>query len=245
MRDPNSHKSLRQYVNMALLKLSNSTLRKARIRRFIARLFPANGMTILDLGGWDGQLLSQITNISGIRGGRYIVADIDSHVRVASTNYGFEAVVLKEGQPLPFDNGEVDIVWCNSVIEHITPNDEEACIRPGIVGNREWRSRSFELQRAFASEISRISKSYFVQTPARAFPIESHTAIPFGSYLGHNSMVSVAASIKRIWPRPIGYVDWNLLSAHEMKALFPDAIIELEKILGIPKSIIAWKRTEN
>ena len=150
---------------MTLLKLSNATLRKARILRFIERLSPASGMTILDLGGLDGQLLSQIVSVARIKCGRLIVADIDPYVRVALSNHGFESVVLKEGQPLPFDNGEIDIVWCNSVMEHITPDGEEACTRPGIIGNKEWRSRSFELQRAFASEIVRISKSYSLFRP--------------------------------------------------------------------------------
>jgi SAM-dependent methyltransferase len=233
---------MRQRINLMLLNISNRTLRQSRINRFIELIHPVSGMSILDLGGWDGRLLQQIVAASRLSGGRWIVADIDPQVEMASEVHGFETVVLREGSALPFEDGEIDVVWCNSVIEHITPGPDEACVVPGKIADKDWRCRSYDLQRAFASEIRRISKSYFVQTPDRRFPIEVHTAIPGASYLSHNSTIRLASLLKRFWPRPIGYVDWNLLTLNDMQTLFPDGSVEVESFLGVPKSIIAWKR---
>jgi hypothetical protein len=73
------------------------------------------------------------------------------------------------------------------------------------------------------------------------FPVEVHTGIPLASYLSHNSTIKLVRAFKGFWPRPIGNVDWNLLTTQEMQDFFPEGRIEVEKLLGLPKSIIAWK----
>ncbi len=65
-------------------------------------------------------------------------------------------------EPLPFDNNEFDIAFSNAVIEH--------------VGN-------IESQKAFILEMLRVSRSFFITTPNRWFPVELHTAIPLLHYL--------------------------------------------------------------
>lgn len=66
--------------------------------------------------------------------------------------------ILADGTKLPFKDQSVDIAFSNSVIEH--------------VGNKSS-------QFLFASEILRVGKSHFIQTPNKFFPIEQHTFIPF------------------------------------------------------------------
>jgi SAM-dependent methyltransferase len=100
---------------------------------------------------------------------------------------------------LPFADGEFDLVYCSSVIEHVPP----------------------ENRGAFATELRRVGRGWFVQTPARSFPIEPHALLPFVHWL----------------PRPLRRAYWRLgaadaaeeialLSRHELESLFGPALPE-------------------
>jgi SAM-dependent methyltransferase len=62
---------------------------------------------------------------------------------------------------LPFADGEFDLVYCSSVIEHV-PRASRA---------------------AFAAEIRRVGRGWFVQSPAYSFPIEPHSLLPGAQWL--------------------------------------------------------------
>jgi SAM-dependent methyltransferase len=62
---------------------------------------------------------------------------------------------------LPFASDEFDLVYCSSVIEHVPPS------RRG----------------AFAAELRRIGRGWFVQTPAFSFPLEPHSLLPGAHWL--------------------------------------------------------------
>ena len=62
---------------------------------------------------------------------------------------------------LPFAEDEFDLVYCSSVIEHVAPSRREA----------------------FAAELRRVGRGWFVQTPAFSFPIEPHALLPFAHWL--------------------------------------------------------------
>jgi SAM-dependent methyltransferase len=62
---------------------------------------------------------------------------------------------------LPFADDEFDLVYCSSVIEHVAPSRREA----------------------FATELRRVGRGWFVQTPAFSFPIEPHALLPFAHWL--------------------------------------------------------------
>src|ERR1035441_4234454 len=70
--------------------------------------------------------------------------------------------VVADGCLLPFPNRSVDISFSNSVIEHVGDHDR---------------------QRAFAREMARVGKCYFVQTPNRWFFIEPHLETPLIHFL--------------------------------------------------------------
>src|SRR6476660_4598956 len=53
---------------------------------------------------------------------------------------------------LPFADEQFDLVYCSSVIEHVAP----------------------ARRAAFAAELRRVGRGWFVQTPAVSFPIEPH-----------------------------------------------------------------------
>jgi SAM-dependent methyltransferase len=141
--------------------------------------------------------------------------------------------VAGDGCQLPFADKTFDIVFSNSVIEH--------------VGDAER-------QRAFARETARVGKRYFVQTPDRGFPVEQHLFMPLLHWLPRSWQQAIVPRFT-VWehlarPTPdqrafylCHYLeDIQLLGAGEMRALFPDAQITRERVLGLPKSLIALRR---
>lgn len=190
----------------------------------------------MDLGGGNGDFMLRLRKSLNAR---YIVADIEKKAVDEACKRGFEGILLSESKPLPFENKQIDIVFCNSVIEHVTlPKDS---LKQDILNDELWKKKSFAIQKDFAMEISRIGKSYFVQTPHKHFPIEAHTWLPLVNWLPHNQTVWLTNITDKYWVKKVGYVDWNLLDINNMKELFPDANIKIEKFMGLPKSIIAYK----
>ena len=195
------------------------------------------GVSILDLGGQDGSFMLRIRDRIEAR---ITIADISTDALEIAKERGFATWELKEGEPLPYGDGAFDVVFCNSVIEHVTfPKDD--CINRTIP-NRDWVAESMRNQAAFAAEIRRVGKSYFVQTPHKAFPVEAHTWLPFVGWLPHQATVAVVKVSDRYWVKHCGYVDWNLLGSRAMRTLFPDASLHVERVLGLPKSLVAYRR---
>jgi hypothetical protein len=211
----------------------------ARARLFVELLRPVEGARLLDLGGAEGSLAARICAHVPLD---VTVADTSADHRAAVLDRGFRHVLLDEAQPLPFEPGEFDVVLCNSVIEHVTL-PKERCSVHARVDEAEWRSESRASQQRFARQIMQLATSYFVQTPHRHFPIEQHVHAPFVQYLSHNNQCRVVAVTDRWWIKSCGgIVDWSLLTTNEMAELFPDADIRVEWLVGLPKSIIAWRR---
>ena len=201
----------------------------------MALMKPHDRVSILDVGGGWGDFLARVKD-AGVQA-KYVVAEIRKDYAPVIQKHGFEFVQLEEGKPLPFSDREFDIVISNSVIEHVTM-PKETCMSK--IPQKQWLSKSIQSQRHFANEIRRIGKAYFVQTPHKSFPIETHTWLPFVNWLNHNHTVSLVRFTDKYWVNYCGYVDWNLLSHTEMKVLFPEAEIYIERFLGLPKSVIAY-----
>jgi len=157
---------------------------------------------------------------------------VASHPQVTLLNLPTdgEADVVGDGRSLPFRDRSFDIVFSNSVIEHIsTPQD----------------------QLRFADEIRRTGRAYWVQTPDRRFPIEPHLVTPFLHWLPKGARVAIArrftfwSLIERPSPdRWEFYIrhcseEVRLLGARELQAMFPEARIIRERFLGLSKSLIA------
>lgn len=207
----------------------------ARADLFFRLMSPRPGASILDLGGQDGSFMLRVRERFDAR---ITIADIGEDALAVARERGFETRSLAEDAALPFDDGAFDVVFCNSVIEHVTfPKDD--CLNRRI-SNREWVTTSIERQRQFAGEIRRVGRSYFVQTPHRGFPIEAHTWLPVVGWLPHRATVAVVRVSDRVWVKHCGYVDWNLLGGSQMRELFPDAKLHVERVAGLPKSLIAY-----
>jgi SAM-dependent methyltransferase len=145
---------------------------------------------------------------------------------------GAAGVILGDGTHLPFADQSFDLVFSNSVIEH--------------VGDGATQAR-------FASEIARVGKQFWLQTPSRYFPVEQHMWTPLVHWLPRRWQ---AAILKRfsVWSLVTSYdaaqreyyvnhyLDTiRLLSATDLAALFPGATVVRERFLGWTKSLVVWK----
>jgi hypothetical protein len=128
---------------------------------------------------------------------------------------------------MQFPDQSYDIAFSNSVIEHLSTLDR---------------------QRAFASEILRVGKRVWVQTPAYECPIEPHFLTPFIHWLPNKLQKQLARHLS-VWGlvnRPSSKQvhemvnTTRLLNKQEFCILFPGCEIITERLLGIfPKSYIA------
>ncbi len=194
--------------------------------------------TILDMGGGDGTYMDRFKD--SLKKYKVLIADIDSDALKNAQKKGYYiSQIDAASNGLPFKDQEVDCVFCNSVIEHIT-----------IPKNELWSDRSYsdgfskdalEIQTKFATELRRVAKKYYVQTPHKAFPIEAHTWFPFVGYLKRKNQLKVIKKLNKFWVKKTA-PDWNLLDEHDMQKMFPDAEIIVWKKFGFKKEIIALKR---
>lgn len=206
----------------------------ARADLFVRLIDVPAGGSVLDLGGGDGSFSARVAALRPDL--RITVADPEPTRLIAHDRYGFDEVALSDAGPLPFADGSFDVVLCNSVIEHVTTSPAA----DARITDAEWRTASVAQQRAFAAEIRRVGSRFFVQTPHPAFPIDVHTWLPFTGWLGHRAAQRLVNFTDRFWVKKCGVADWHLLGPQELGDLFPGANLRIERLLGMPKSIIVW-----
>jgi SAM-dependent methyltransferase len=231
---PCRRQGVRELLGGIQARFSNA----ARKRRgeFLAQVvdIPLNAR-ILDLGGGTGRhirdILPRHTDIT--------ICDISADdLGAARQRYGFKTVLLQETENLPFGNLEFDFCFCSSVIEHVTgPKNEVVEISDDAV----FRQIARRHQLHFAGEVSRVAGSFYVQTPYRYFPIESHTWLPgLIVLLPRRWQIAVIKTFNRFWFKRTA-PDWYLFDWPEMVEAFPDAKIYRERYWGLTKSLMAIK----
>ena len=119
--------------------------------------------------------------------------------------------------------GTFDLVFSNSLIEH--------------VGGHQRRLRLAELITASATR-------YWVQTPYRYCPVEQHFVVPGMQFLPLGTRAAIAARWhagprRRIRTRRARWWSGSNCRHPAAAQLFPQARIEIERLGGVPKSIIA------
>lgn len=132
------------------------------------------------------------------------------------------------GLSLEYKKGDVDLIFSNSVIEHVG---------------------SYANQQIFANEVRRVSDKYIVQTPSIWFPLEPHSLIPLFQFLPHpiRALLVMTFNINyfpkaKTYKEAIKVSHSTLMFTHKrFKQLFPEAEIQVERFLGIPKSYTAIK----
>lgn len=124
-----------------------------------------------------------------------------------------------------FEDGEFDLVFSNSCIEHVGRYPE-------------WRR--------MADGMRRVGKHYFLQTPNRYFPLEPHFMFLFFQFLPLKAKAWLLQHFdlgyfekNSDWEKCVKEVDSiHLLSQRDLKRLFPEARVKKEKLLGLTKSFM-------
>jgi len=225
------------FVREKIFKKYSQKFKENRKNLFYKHLTVSSEDRILDFGGYDGSWLAFLVSF---KSEELYVADIAEHaLETAKNKYGFKTILLDESGKIPFEDNYFDVIFCNSVIEHVTVDKDEIYT---IKSNKEFREKSFARQKFLADEIRRASKKYFVQTPYKHFIIESHTWFPsFFIYFPRTFQIGLIKFLSKYWVKS-STPDVNLLTVEDMKILFPDAEIIQEKSLLMTKSLIAIKK---
>src|SRR5688500_18907846 len=131
---------------MQIGQVTDSLIRPFRVRRmqrFMQAFSPSSGDRILDVGGtlFNWQLIDCTSQIDLLNLEVPRTTQLPSNVRC----------IVGDGTDLKIPDGSYDIVFSNSVIEHVG---------------------SPQAQAAFASEVRRVGPTLWLQTPARSFPFE-------------------------------------------------------------------------
>ncbi len=212
--------------------------RSKRKKQFLSNFLLCPLTKILDLGSLDGTNIAFILQGIEIEPKNVFIADIcEEAVKKGQKRYGYTPICIPESGRLPFDDCFFDIVYCSSTIEHVTIPKADVW---KVICRREFNLRAIQSQKKFANEIIRLGKGYFVQTPYKWFPVESHTQLPFMAYIPRTLLVSFIKFSNRVWIKKTS-PDWHLLTKSDMQALFPDSKIVAEKYCNLTKSIMAIK----
>lgn len=119
-----------------------------------------------------------------------------------------------------FAERSFDSVFSNSVIEHVGPADKQV---------------------KFAREVRRLGQSYWVQTPSKWFPIEAHCGMPFWWFYPATLRHYFIERWRKKLPAWTQMVEeTTVLTEGDLRRLFPEATILVERLFGIPKSYIAY-----
>jgi Methyltransferase domain len=139
-------------------------------------------------------------------------------------------VVLGDARHLPFKEDSFDLVFSNSLIEHLY---------------------TFDQQQRFADECRRVAARYYIQVPNQHFFLEPHLLTPFIHWLPKLARARLVRNFT-VWglvTRPTRkecehFIDEvRLLTERDLRRLFPEAEIWHERVVGMSKSLMAVKST--
>jgi hypothetical protein len=198
-------------------------IRNARFHFFEERLkaLGPGRVTLLDVGGFE-----RFWENRGYNGHAQVEITL-LNLEEEPTHYPNMRSVKGNGCDMSeFADGQFDVVFSNSVIEHL---------------------HSYESQQAMAREVQRVGRYHFVQTPNRYFFIEPHFLLPWFQFLPraiqHATLTKTALArrFKRVSTEHATALldEIRLLSEQEFRRLFPTSRMYEEKFLGITKSFTA------
>lgn len=214
-----------------------------KYRRKRAEIFRQNFVIekttkILDIGSENGENIKSVLSGTKVLPENVYIADIDgAAIKIGRDKFGYQPIFLDKLGVLPSQDQFFDIVFCSSVIEHVTIQREKIW---EMLSEKEFKKEALKNQKNIANEIRRVGKQYFVQTPAKYFPLESHTGLPFFAFLSRPNQIKLMELANKFWIKE-ALPDFNLLTKKEMEEFFPEAEILLERKFGLVKSIMAIK----
>ena len=204
-----------------------TAMRRRRFQFFLDLLDSVpRPLTILDVGGtqdfWERM---GFTDEPGVA---FTVLNLDpqtvKHPR-------FQSVVGDATNLSAFASDSFDVVFSNSVIEH--------------VGN-------LDSQRRMAREVERVGRRYFLQTPNYHFPIEPHFLFPGFQWLPLEARAWLLSRFDLGWHKRAPSreaarqeaASVTLLKKRELLSLFPNANLYCEKVFGLTKSFVVYSGWE-
>jgi Methyltransferase domain len=200
--------------------------RKRRIMMFLSMLdriaSKSTPLRILDVGGEPGHWLA----FSHLLAGRELQITLLNFKQFEIDDPRFHSVVGDATDLSGFKRDEFDIIYSNSVVEHVGRWPEMKRMADGII---------------------KLSKPYFVQTPDYWFPIEPHFRFPFFHWLPEPLRLQlVMARANGFYPRAQSIDEGMkmiesavLLTKTQLQSLFPGAQIVRERFGPFTKSLIA------
>lgn len=136
-------------------------------------------------------------------------------------------IKIADGRCLPYEDGSFDLVFSNSVIEHVGDTEE---------------------MMQFSRECERVGESIYIQTPNRWFPVDAHLGVAFIHWLPR-SLYKKLSFISLRYPFTLNnpeekknfdleFETTRLLTLKQLKQLFPGKRIVAEKFFGFVKSYV-------
>ena len=212
-------------IQTTFRKVSNAS-RQRKLDLFYSLMKPTPQTTLLDLGGLLGdtdQPNLQLLNSYPHRDKLTLINLYYPDVKHAAQSLPGLQAICGDGLRLPFADKQFDVCYCNAVIEHLF---------------------TFENQQAFANEIRRVAKSWFVTTPNRWFPFEPHMRLPGITWLPRpwQHAIGHQLSYNHVHKRYMRGENWReirLLGRREMIALFPGSRVIRNGNLGWTPTFVA------
>ena len=196
---------------------------------FLSALGPitAKPIHVLDIGG-TASYWQATQDLWGAWPLRFTIVNLD----VEASDDGPFAVRSGNACAMPeFADNSFDVVHSNSVIEHVGHWSEMA---------------------AMAGEVRRLAPAYYLQTPNFWFPIEPHYRALGYQWLPESTRAHILTRRKLGFRGPEKSFDAamrniqsaNLLTARQIRELFPDAELHRERFMGLTKSLIALRKLQ-
>ena len=199
----------------------NRTRRFARFESLLSEI--EKPVRILDIGGTNN--FWEQRGYAGRDDTMIVTANISGEDQV---HRNITPVDMDASQ-IEFPDDSFDIVFSNSVIEHL---------------------RTRDAQEAMAAEVRRLAPRYWVQTPNYWFPVEPHFLTPGWQYLPEGVRVWLLRRWRFGWRGPCSDADEarhlvsevRLLRRREMTWMFPEAELVTERFGSLAKSFVAVRR---
>jgi hypothetical protein len=218
------------YKNTGKIALASKISVQVRARmfaKFMATMQPDAEHRVLDIGVTSDNRNQEANYFERLypHKEKIVCVGTEDNIYLEAEYPGLRFIKIAPHKPLPFDDNEFDIAFSNAVIEH--------------VGSRES-------QNAFIKEMVRVSRSFFLTTPNRWFPVEFHTAIPFLHYLPPTIYRKILSMFgETFWSKEDNL---NLISKNELNTLFlgTDGVrMDSVKLFGLPTNLIAYRNLTN
>jgi hypothetical protein len=177
--------------------------RRRKLELFMETMRPTAETTVVDVGVSDGGYGADELGTANFFEALYpwperITAVSTQYLTVFQQAFPKVTAVRADGRALPFPDDSFDVGFSNAVVEHLS---------------------DLQSQRAFVSELCRVSRRVFLTTPNRLFPLDTHTLVPLAHWLSDARRDAVYRRLGR--DEGIGL---RLLSPGALLALFPSSV---------------------